>query len=195
MTGRLVVDGMAGLLRLSAEYGSLKRDPLGTASDGEFDDGEWLRMNAPRRLGGVISTPIEGDLGPDALTVTLRQLRGLLAGSEAPLKARLLDQGRIAGLGNLLVDETLLGGPASTPAGRAGSLDDDEVRRLHLEPIEATVGRLLGAGGLRTSGHAAVGPPTGGLCPEDGTPLERRTIGRRTTYSCPRHQRWRGPIS
>jgi len=29
----------------------------------------------------------------------------------------------------------------------------------------------------------------GGVCPRDGEPLERRTIGGRTTFSCPRHQR------
>jgi formamidopyrimidine-DNA glycosylase len=184
MTGRLVVDGVDAIDEL--EYGSKRDLAEWDRFVLRFDGGGWLRMNDPRRLGGVLLDPTEADLGPDALTVTLKQLRGLLAGSEAPLKARLLDQGRIAGLGNLLVDETLWRAGID-PARRARTLDDGEVRRLH-RTIKATVGALLEAGGSHL-GRLQASRLRGGLCPKDGTPLERRTIGGRTTYSCPRHQR------
>ena len=49
-----------------------------------------------------------GELGPDAERITPAQFRAALgAGAAAPVKARLLDQHRIAGIGNLLADEIL----------------------------------------------------------------------------------------
>ncbi|MEZ5178960.1 MAG: hypothetical protein R2746_12010 [Acidimicrobiales bacterium] len=91
----------------------------------------------PRRLGAVELDPDLDALGPGAWTITLRQLRSALAGSTAPLKARLLDQSRVAGLGNLLVDEALwrVGlDPARPPAGSTRA----KLARLHRR-VRATV--------------------------------------------------------
>src|SRR5690606_8813908 len=104
-----------------------------------FDEGS-LVISDPRRLGGVQLEPDVEALGPDAMSLTLRQLRAALDGSRAPLKARLLDQARVAGLGNLLVDE-ILWRAGLDPARPAGSLDDEEVRRLH-RIARSTVARL-----------------------------------------------------
>jgi formamidopyrimidine-DNA glycosylase len=96
-----------------------------------------------------------------------------------------MDQGKVSGLGNLLVDEILYRAGLD-PARPAGSLDATEIRRLGTW-IRRTVERLLGHGS-----HAGeLGPARrpGGVCPQDGTPLVRRTIGGRTTWSCPTHQR------
>src|SRR5699024_8939369 len=71
------------------------------------DDGARLRLSDPRRLGGVELDPDTRSLGPDALVITADQMHRAVCGSTAPLKARLLDQSRVAGLGNLIVDETL----------------------------------------------------------------------------------------
>ena len=125
-------------------------------------------------------------LGPDAWTITLRQLRSALAGSTAPLKARLLDQSRVAGLGNLLVDEALWR-VGLDPARPAGGLDEGELARLHRQ-VRATVQRSFDRGGSHT-GDLMGERHRGGTCPRDGAPLLRRTIGGRTTYSCPVHQR------
>ena len=72
-----------------------------------FADGGWLAMRDARRLGAVELDPDEDRLGPDALTATPADLRGALAGSAVALKARLLDQSRLAGVGNLIADEVL----------------------------------------------------------------------------------------
>jgi formamidopyrimidine-DNA glycosylase len=113
------------------------------------------------------------------------QLADLLR-SAVPLKARLMDQTRVAGIGNLLVDE-MLWRAGLDPARPAASLQPNEVRRLHRH-LRRTVENLIERGGSHT-GDLQVARERGGVCPKDGAPLLRRTVGGRTTYSCPRHQR------
>ena len=67
-----------------------------------FRDGGRLVVRDPRLLGGVELDPDESLLGPDALSVTPAELRRALGHSEVALKARLMDQHRLAGVGNLL---------------------------------------------------------------------------------------------
>lgn len=184
MTGRLVVDGAAAVDRL--EYASARDKPIWDRFALRFTDGGVLRIQDPRRLGGVELDPDEDRLGADARDVGLAALRRLLANSIAPLKARLLDQARLAGVGNLICDETLWRAGLD-PARPAGSLSDAEARRLHRH-LRATVTELLDRGGSHT-GDLHLARARGALCPRDGTVLDRRTIGGRTTYSCPRHQR------
>jgi formamidopyrimidine-DNA glycosylase len=184
MSGRLVVDGSPGvdsLLYSSGAAGS-KYDRFTL----RFADGGSLAMRDPRRLGGVELDPSEDRLGPDALTVTPAGLRAALAGSAAPLKARLLDQARLAGVGNLIADETLWRAGLS-PQRPAGSLTPAELRRLHRH-LRGTLGDFLDRGGSHT-GELMAERRRGGHCPKDGTPLFRATVGTRTTYWCPTHQR------
>jgi formamidopyrimidine-DNA glycosylase len=97
-----------------------------------------------------------------------------------------MDQSKIAGLGNLLVDEALFQAGVD-PARPAGSLGDDELKRLH-RALKKTLANLTRRGGSHT-GVLQPARHREGLCPLDGAPLLRRTIGGRTTYSCPVHQR------
>ena len=143
-------------------------------------------MRDPRRLGGVELDPDEGRLGRRRQRGAPAELRDLLGRSHAPLKARLMDQSRLAGLGNLLVDETLWRAGLD-PARPAGSLDPAELRRLHRH-LRATLDELRDRGGSHT-GDLQDARERGAVCPRDGAPLQRRTIGGRTTYSCPVHQR------
>jgi formamidopyrimidine-DNA glycosylase len=183
MTGRLLVDGGAGIDDLV--YGSAREETAWDRVTFHFDDGGDLRIRDPRRLGGVVLEPDRGALGPDAWTIGLPDLRAALAGSAAPLKARLLDQARIAGVGNLIADEVLWRAGLD-PARAAGSLEDAEVRRLH-RVLRRTITDLIERGGSHT-GRLMPHRAPGGRCPKDGTPLVRRTVGGRTTWSCPRHQ-------
>jgi len=144
-----------------------------------------LRMQDARRLGGVELDPDEERLGPDAGDVGAAELGRILSRSAAPLKARLMDQARLAGLGNLLTDE-LLWRAGLDPARPAGSLSPAEVRRLHRH-LRRTLDELGARGGSHT-GDLQGARQRGSMCPRDGAPLERRTIGGRTTYSCPAHQ-------
>lgn len=184
MTGRLVVDGRAPIERL--EYSSGRDDPAWVRFGLGFDGTGDLRMVDPRRLGGVELDPDESRLGVDALGVRRAQLRDLLARSRAPIKAWLLDQGHVAGVGNLLADE-ILWRAGIDPSRTASSLTAPEVRRLHARLV-GTITELTLRGGSHT-GDLQVARVRGATCPRDGTPLQRRTVGGRTTYSCPRHQR------
>jgi formamidopyrimidine-DNA glycosylase len=193
MTGRLIVDGQLGVEKL--EYSS-NRDVI--AWDRivvVFADGGDLRVRDPRRLGGAELDPEEARLGPDAAGLNLAGLRAVLGGRQGAggrvkppstaLKARLMDQSKIAGLGNLLVDEALFQAGID-PARPAGGLDDQELKRLH-RAIKKTLANLTRRGGSHTGVHMPARHREG-LCPLDGAPLLRRTIGGRTTYSCPVHQ-------
>ena len=184
MTGALFVDGQPAIARL--EYSADLADPVWDRFAVRFDGGGSLVVRDPRRLGGVELEPDESRLGFDAMSLTLGQLRRALTGSRAPLKARLLDQSRVAGVGNLLADE-MLWRAGIDPVRPAGSLDPAEQRRLHRH-VRATLRELQARGGSHTGDLQSM-RARDGFCPRDGTPLERRTVGGRTTYSCPGHQR------
>jgi formamidopyrimidine-DNA glycosylase len=185
MSGRLLVDGRAAV------------DNLVYASNRELEKwdrfalrfspphGGDLRIRDPRRLGGVELDPEEARLGPDALTITPTALARSLE-SSAPLKARLMDQARLAGVGNLAADEALWRAGLD-PARPARSLNPAERRRLHRH-LRTTMADFLQRGGSHTGDLMPERRP-GGVCPKDGTPLQRRTVGGRTTWSCPRHQK------
>lgn len=184
MTGRLLVDGQASIERL--EYSSSRDVQAWDRFVVVFADGGVLTMRDPRRLGGVELDPHEEALGPDALALTVNELRDAVAGTDVAIKARLMDQRRIAGLGNLLTDEALFRAGID-PARPASTLSSEEVRQLHRH-IRATLRVLQRRGGSHCGDlHAA--RFRGGTCPIDGTLLDRRTIAGRTTYSCPVHQR------
>jgi formamidopyrimidine-DNA glycosylase len=183
MSGRVIIDGEAA------------GDPLVYASNRDvaawhrfglsFADGGTMFLRDPRRLGAVELDPDEERLGPDACALTLAQLRAVVARSRAPIKAVIMDQSRIAGLGNLLCDEALWRAGID-PARSADSLTDDETRRLH-RAIRDTLRVLAKRGGSHTGDLTSQREP-GAPCPRDGAPLLRRTVGGRTTYSCPLHQ-------
>jgi formamidopyrimidine-DNA glycosylase len=184
MSGRLVVDGVVGVEDLwnSPRTLEVRWDRFRV----RFADGGSLVMSDPRRLGGVQLDPLEERLGPDALSLRLPELRRALAGSTAPLKARLLDQAHVAGIGNLIADEVLWRAGLS-PLRPAGSLDDAELRRLHRH-LRATVDDFLTDGGSHT-GRLMMERHPGGHCPKDHAPLLRATVGGRTSWYCPVHQK------
>ncbi len=190
MTGRLVVDGAASIDRLAYASGrddaSWDRLSLHTTPADRLGP-PALRFNDPRRLGRVSLDADLGYLGVDFDAVTPRRLADALAGKRGVLKSALLDQHVIAGLGNLCVDEVLWWAGLD-PRRPVGSLQDDEI-----DSLAAVIGRrlpkMLVRGG---STHGVLDPAVRSSCPpceRDGTPLDRMSIGGRTTVWCPTHQR------
>ena len=183
MTGRLIVDDHAAIDKL--EYSSNRDDPSWDRFALGFVNGGSLRVNDPRRLGGIELDPDLSTLGIDLFDASPARLRRALGTSTVALKARLLDQKHIAGVGNLIADEALWRAGLD-PARPAGSLSQKEINRLSTT-LRRTAKALLAAGGSHM-GSLQPARVRGGLCPRDGAPLERRTIGGRTSYSCPVHQ-------
>lgn len=184
MTGTLELDGAAGVDDL--RYAPRRRDPGWVRFGVRFEDGGVLAVHDPRRLGGVSLDPDLSRLGPDAAVVGPAALARALAVSSAPVKARLLDQSALAGVGNLVADEVLWRA-AIDPRRPAADLSPPEARRLHRHLV-ATLEALLGRGG---SHLGDLGPErhAGGRCPRDGAVLARADVGGRTTWWCPVHQR------
>src|SRR5262245_23727600 len=183
MSGRLIVDGGAAIDRL--QYASGRNNPAWDRFGLRFTDGGDLRIRDPRRLGGIELEPDEGRLGVDAAQARLRDVEAALRGSRAPLKARLLDQARVAGIGNLMADEILFAAGLD-PARPAGDLTATELRRLH-RAIGRVIRELTARGGSHT-GDVRQAAALDGLCPRDVAALQVRRIGGRTTVSCPVHQ-------
>jgi formamidopyrimidine-DNA glycosylase len=160
-----------------------------------FSEGE-LRYRNMRKLGGIWlahdradAAAILGPLGPDALRIPRRTFLELLDRRRGGVKAALMDQTFVAGVGNIIADETLWQARIH-PRRTIASLSDEERVRLHraLTKIltEAVEGYdfiprkrrwLSSQRGLRDA-H----------CPRCGTPLARGVTAGRTTYLCPRCQ-------
>jgi formamidopyrimidine-DNA glycosylase len=172
--------GMSGSLRFDGEWDlRFKRFALA------FADGGTMVLRDPRRLGRVILDPVPGRLGPDALDVPLDRFRDLVGRSRAPVKARLLDQQALAGVGNLLADEALWRAGID-PRRRGVDLDPDELARLR-RAVRAAIRAAVQAGGTgRTRFARARGL---GVCPRDGAELALAKVGGRTTRWCPLDQR------
>lgn len=152
-----------------------------------FCGGGDLRVRDPRRFGRVKLDPDLSRLGPDVLTLRVQQLLGALSDSHEPVKARLLDQTRVAGLGNLTTDEALWRAGIN-PARPAASLDPSEVRKLH-HGLLTTARASIERGASRSGAFVAQRHP-GGVCPQDGATLCQVRIRGRTSWFCPKHQPW-----
>lgn len=201
--GVLIHLGMSG--RLLVEPADNPR-PAHTHLAWLLEDGRELRFRDPRRFGFVAAqAPLSArrelqELGPDPLTeLDVAGLIRRLTGVRAPIKAFLLDQRRVGGIGNIYVCEALhrAGIHPSTPAGRtprravallAGIRSALELgirnRGTTLRDyVDSTGARGNNAATLRVYGRH--GKP----CPVCGTPISRRIDAGRSTFFCGRCQR------
>jgi formamidopyrimidine-DNA glycosylase len=151
----------------------------------QFADGGRLALRDKRRLGRAVIEPDFSHVGPDAAEVGRDEFRARVGLGGTPLKARLLDQRVIAGVGNLLADETLWRAGLS-PRRSAGSLSTDELDHLR-RTLRASIRDAIRNGGVHT-GRFMPQRVRGGSCRRCATPLARDTIGGRTTFWCPRCQ-------
>jgi formamidopyrimidine-DNA glycosylase len=148
----------------------------------DFAGGGRVALRDKRRLGRAVLAPDFSHVGPDAADVGRAEFRRRFSRGGGPLKARLLDQGVVSGVGNLLADE-ILWRAQMNPNRPANDLSEDELDALR-RAIRAAVRDAIRRGGAHT-GHLNPHRVRGGRCPRDGTELSRATIGGRTTYWCP----------
>ena len=152
----------------------------------EFDDGGRLALRDKRRLGRALLDPDLSKLGPDAGEVSRAEFRERVGRSGAPIKARLMDQSAIAGVGNLLADE-ILWRARVLPTRPASDLDAEELDELR-RATRAAIRNSIRRGGAHTGDINPHRVP-GGRCPRCGAELARARVGGRTTFWCPREQR------
>ena len=173
-----------------------------------LDDGSYLGYTDVRRFGtwrvaeDGAEALLAGKLGPEPLDDwTVADLVGALAGRKAPVKAALLDQRVVAGVGNIYADEALFAARIH-PAAPAGRLSRTRVVRVH-DAVRAALQAGIDAQGasirdFRTPdggyGSAqerfAVYGRGGEPCERCGTPLRRTVIAQRGTVYCPHCQRF-----
>jgi formamidopyrimidine-DNA glycosylase len=150
-----------------------------------FADGGSMLLIDPRRLGRVrLDPPVEA-LGPDALGITPKQFRAAFSKGTAPVKARLLDQHALAGIGNLLADQILWQAKIN-PARPVGELTAADVNRL-LKAVRNSLQSAVSGGGVHVLPMIAFRAP-GATCPRCGAPMLHGTVGGRTTWWCSREQ-------
>lgn len=195
MSGRIVITkpgdaATEGGDRLAGPYANALDDPQRKPAWDRFTitfvDGGSLALFDKRRLGRVRLDPDLSRLGPDAQLVGRAEFGERVSRGTAPIKARLLDQSVIAGVGNLLADETLWQAKLS-PRRPADELTRTELNRLHRSLRRATKAAIE-RGGVHT-GEIIEFRRAGRHCPRCGTELTRATVGGRTTWWCPHDQR------
>jgi formamidopyrimidine-DNA glycosylase len=159
-------------------------------------EGGELRYNNMRRFGGVwlaADQPereaVTGPLGPDALTVERDTFRRLLERRRGGIKAALMDQRLIAGVGNLLSDE-IVWRARLHPATPVTALNRRRTGRLY-EALAAAVSESVRYGRVPHGERwlTRVRDDRDPRCPRCDTPLLRATIAGRTACWCPRCQR------
>jgi formamidopyrimidine-DNA glycosylase len=185
----LVHFGMTGDLLWSPDRADAHRhDRMRLAFEG---GGELVYRNL-RKLGGVWLAKADevgevlGRLGPDALGLGRRAFLARLATRRGQVKAALLDQSFVAGIGNLIADEALWQARLH-PRRRIDSLTPEEADRLH-DRLQRVLRAAVASDDYledRRGWLSHVRGRPGAACPRCGTPLERMVAGGRTTYLCP----------
>jgi formamidopyrimidine-DNA glycosylase len=166
-----------------------------------LSSGREIRFVDPRRFGrlSIADTTYEGP-GQDPLTIALEDFIALFRNRKTPIKAALLNQSLLHGVGNIYADESLFHA-AIRPRRQAGRLTRTELTRLRTALIEV-LKHAIKLGGSSVSDYVdadgiagffqlehRVYLRTGQPCTVCGTPIQRITVAGRGTHFCPHCQR------
>jgi formamidopyrimidine-DNA glycosylase len=172
--------------------------------------GGTLAYNDHRRFGSmhlaptadVHAHPLIAPIGPEPLSDAFSGawLQARASGRLTSIKALLLDQHTVAGIGNIYACEALFEAGIN-PARMAGAIAPKRLERL-VEVIKATLDRAIAAGGSTLRDHAQVSGDLGYFqhsfrvygragepCPGCGAPVRRRVQQGRSTFHCATCQR------
>lgn len=170
-----------------------------------LDGGKELRFSDSRKFGRVYLTDdietVTGQLGPEPLedAFTLGVFRERLQGRQKVIKALLLDQSFVAGVGNIYADEALHRAGVH-PTRRSDTLDDAEIERLHQTVVEvlamgvahegASVNWYRKPDGTKGASqeHFVVYGREDLPCVTCGTAIAKVRVAQRGTHYCPRCQ-------
>jgi formamidopyrimidine-DNA glycosylase len=198
--------------------GSLRHTPAGTAAEDPYeravvklDDGSDVGYRDVRRFGTwLLLEPeaaeehLDARLGPEPLAgLRTSTLAASLARRRAPVKAAILDQRTVAGVGNIYADEALWWARIH-PLRPANSLEPQEVKALR-DAIKRVLQRGIDRQGSTLRDYALPDGSSGGMqrefkvygrlgepCERCGTPIERIRVGGRGTWYCPSCQEFDG---
>jgi formamidopyrimidine-DNA glycosylase len=194
----LVHLGMTGRLLVSAPE---TPHPPHTHAILALSSGQELRFVDPRRFGrlSVLNEPYTGP-GREPLTIPLEDFIALFRNRKTPIKAALLNQSLLHGVGNIYADEALFHA-GIRPRRQAGRLTRAELNRLRAALIKV-LRHAIKLGGSSVSDyvdtegsagffqlHHNVYSRTGQPCRTCKTPIERIVIGGRSTHFCPHCQK------
>jgi formamidopyrimidine-DNA glycosylase len=196
----LVHLGMTGRLLVSQANVALPRHTHAVLSLG---DGREVRFVDPRRFGRLsVVTEAGGYAGPGAepTTISVEEFSKLFKGRKLAIKAALLNQSILHGVGNIYADESLFRA-GIRPRKQAGRLTKAELARLHtalqqvlahaIELGGSSVSDYVDADGVRgffQLEHKVYGR-AGEDCRDCGSALKKIVVGGRTTVYCPTCQR------
>ncbi|NLV17089.1 MAG: bifunctional DNA-formamidopyrimidine glycosylase/DNA-(apurinic or apyrimidinic site) lyase [Syntrophomonadaceae bacterium] len=170
-----------------------------------LQEGQELRYFDPRRFGGIWLTyepnKVVRRLGPEPLgpELTRDYLAAQCHNRKVAVKTLILNQGVIAGIGNIYADE-ILHGAGIRPDRPAGSLCPEEIESLRQAMTETLELGIANRGttfrdyrdGLNLPGGfqnmLQVYGRSGQLCPACGEPICREVIGGRSSHFCPKCQ-------
>jgi len=173
--------GMAGSIRIDEEPAPNAWDRFSV----EFAGGGRMALRDKRRLGRAVLEPDFSHVGPDAAEIGAKGFAERVGRGTAPIKARLLDQGVVAGIGNLLADETLWRAGLH-PRRPAGDMSVEQLRALH-RALRSATRDAIRLGGVHTGDFVAE-RRRDGTCPRCGGAPTSARIGGRTTWWCPNCQ-------
>ena len=185
MNGRILVTSPDGELAEGGDPPGRDAQPRKAAWNRftlEFADGGRLVLRDKRRLGRAVLNPDFSHVGPDAADVGRDEFRRRIGAGRTPIKARLLNQHAISGIGNLLADQILWQARIS-PLRGTSDLSTEDLDHLRRE-VRAAVRSAIRKGGAHT-GNFIQARRHEAVCPRDGHTLARGRVGGRTTYWCP----------
>jgi formamidopyrimidine-DNA glycosylase len=162
----------------------------------DFDNSAHLAYEDMRMFGVVDITLSpeeyvrEHELGPDPLTIDLRRFRDLLRDRRGRIKAVLLSQDIIAGIGNLYADEALFRSSID-PRRSVDAMSDAEVKTLftNIRNVLRETIAFKSRGGTYPARFLVQHREEGDRCPKCGGTIQRTVVAGRTTYFCARHQK------